>query len=246
MNFSKENKYQVYILMDPRTTTKENQIRYVGQTKQKLHKRLCQHITKTKSKSQKQRYVNFWIKELLCLGLEPLISCMALCSTRVTADKKEKYYIRQYKEQGYRLCNLTSGGGGHFEMSEETRRKIGAAHKKEKNHFYGKHHTSASKLKISLAKKGQTAWNKNIPAADAHMAIMRFYANETEAREKQILAVAKTFQFLDPYGVVTTITNLNKFCKENNLSVSAMNDLYHGVRHRKSHKGWRRLPPTLP
>jgi len=46
-------------------------------------------------------------------------------------------------------------------MSEETKRKMSEAHKGEKNHFYGKHHSEEAKRKISEAKKGMIAGEKH-------------------------------------------------------------------------------------
>lgn len=47
---------------------------------------------------------------------------------------------------------------------------------------------------------------------------------------------AKTYTFTNPNGVPTTITNLNRFCRDNNLNRAHMRSLHAG--RLKSHKGW--------
>ena len=49
---------------------------------------------------------------------------------------------------------------------------------------------------------------------------------------------AKSFQFINPDGVVVNVFNLNKFCRDNNLEVSNMHNLFTG--RIKSNKGWRK------
>lgn len=51
-------------------------------------------------------------------------------------------------------------------------------------------------------------------------------------------ANAREFKFLNPDGVVVTVFNLTKFCKENGLSVGAMGHVNKG--RNLQHKGWRK------
>lgn len=55
-------------------------------------------------------------------------------------------------------------------------------------------------------------------------------------------AWAMNWRFTSPSGDIVTIYNLSKFCRENNLSSTAMGMVSHGKR--ESHKGWTR-PKTL-
>lgn len=240
-----ETFYRVYILADPRRhIVRTKRIRYVGQTKQDLNKRLYQHIIKCDSPSQKQRYVNRWIRKLLDIGVKPKIYGGAKLTTRKKADEVERKYIQHLLKQGYRLTNLTSGGDGHFEMSEVTRKKMSDSHKGTKNHFYGRHHSEETKKKISEANKGKTSWLKGKKVNSkmlAHLKRIQPLTKSPKAKQKQIKAVSKTYKFLDPQGQEVEIVNLAKYCRENSLNVAAMNDLFHGVRHRKSYKGWRRI-----
>lgn len=47
---------------------------------------------------------------------------------------------------------------------------------------------------------------------------------------------AKTYKFVSPSGEVVEIFNLQKFCRDNNLTSANMNKVYKG--ERKQHKGW--------
>ena len=47
---------------------------------------------------------------------------------------------------------------------------------------------------------------------------------------------AKTYQFINPLGIVVEVFNLAKFCRDNELIHSCMSMLQSGKR--KSHKGW--------
>ena len=46
----------------------------------------------------------------------------------------------------------------------------------------------------------------------------------------------KTYRFIDPNGKEVTITNLKRFCEENNLNDGLMHSVYN--KRRISHKGW--------
>lgn len=62
----------------------------------------------------------------------------------------EVEWIRFYKDKGYDLYNLSSGGRG----------SKGISLKGSKNGMYGKHHSKHTKLLISQRNKGKPAWNK--------------------------------------------------------------------------------------
>ena len=64
------------------------------------------------------------------------------CESEKELNEREIYYIALYRMQNKAEYNITDGGGG-------TRGLFG-----EKNHFYGKTHTEATKKLISEMKKG--------------------------------------------------------------------------------------------
>lgn len=57
-----------------------------------------------------------------------------------------------------------------------------------------------------------------------------------ESRDRGILKISKKWTLINPSGEEMTIINLAKFCRENNLSRSAMGNVASGVA--KTHKGW--------
>jgi len=68
----------------------------------------------------------------------------------------ECWYIHQYKYLGpYNLTNITDGGEGLSNPSEEVRRKMSESHTGEKNPMYGKKLSEEARRKISEARKGK-------------------------------------------------------------------------------------------
>jgi len=77
--------------------------------------------------------------------------------------------IDLYRERGYKLANIGTGGAGAAGriVSEDTRRRIGLANSKtpkargESHGMYGKKHTQESLQKMSLARKGKYIGEKH-------------------------------------------------------------------------------------
>lgn len=95
---------QIYVLIDPRN----NDIRYVGKTNN-ITKRLVKHICE--SKISTKSYKKAWINQLLKLNLKPIIEVVDVISTDEW-EFWEQHYISLYKSWGFKLTNLTNGGGG--------------------------------------------------------------------------------------------------------------------------------------
>jgi hypothetical protein len=110
-------KYKIYTLNDPIT----NEIRYVGQTIQKLENRLKKHLN-AKDKS----YRTNWIKNLNNKKLSPTINLVIEADNKEETNKLEMYYINLYKEKGYNLVNMTKGGEGSigFKHKKSTKEKL--------------------------------------------------------------------------------------------------------------------------
>jgi hypothetical protein len=83
------------------------QIRYIGVTKYSLKKRLNEHLRENKSKTYKQK----WIKSLLNKGLKPNIVLICLTDESNWIEA-EKYYIKLFKTNGFKLTNTSEGGEG--------------------------------------------------------------------------------------------------------------------------------------
>lgn len=117
---------KIYVLKDPRN----DQIRYVGVTTQKLSQRLSQHINA--AKNNEQRHVCKWIKSLLKIDLKPIIEQIDEVSDN-NWEKWEIYYIAHYKEIGCNLTNIDKGGKGVItaeKRSKSSMERTAEAHKK--------------------------------------------------------------------------------------------------------------------
>lgn len=113
-------KTSIYVLLDPITELP----RYVGKS-DNPQKRFGSHLLE-KGFTRKIR----WIKKLQKIGLQPTLVVLEY----VDEDKweiAERRWIRLFKMVGVDLTNLTDGGDGLKNPSEETRKKIGDARKRD-------------------------------------------------------------------------------------------------------------------
>jgi hypothetical protein len=118
--------YCIYGLLDPDTL----ELRYIGKTKQP-EKRMKQHLYPNQLKTKTHR--NDWIKSLLQEGKKP--GFIILERNVVNSDEAEIRWIAEMRTMGARLVNGTNGGDGHkggAALSEETKKRIGDAHKGQK------------------------------------------------------------------------------------------------------------------
>jgi hypothetical protein len=99
-----------------------------------------------------------------CVSGKPEVKIWHQNLTWEQAQEHEKFWISIYGRRDLGtgvLVNLTDGGEGVANPSEETRQKISEANKGEKNPQYGKTHTKEHCKKISEANKGK-------PKSDEH------------------------------------------------------------------------------
>lgn len=138
-------KINIYTLSHPIT----NEIRYVGQTKHNLEKRLLGHL-----KSKDKTHRTYWIKSLINNGLKPKIELIE------TVDKEkgpnsEIFWITMFKSWGFKLCNLTDGGETsttrHIIRSKEWGKNISKG-KLKSNFKYNEE--SKQKMSESAKKRG--------------------------------------------------------------------------------------------
>ncbi len=109
---------KIYGLVDPRN----NEIRYVGQTKRALQVRLSRHLL---DKPKKNNYKYNWISSLKKEGLKPIIIELEICN-ETNWKEREAHWIQQFNN----LTNLTSGGDGMDFYPQEVRDKISMGNKK--------------------------------------------------------------------------------------------------------------------
>lgn len=71
--------------------------------------------------------------------------------------KYEQIIIKNFKDLGYELYNVTDGGKGKLgvKLSEETKQKLRVANSGENSHMWGKHLSEETKQKIREANSGE-------------------------------------------------------------------------------------------
>lgn len=107
---AKDIMVKIYVLKDPRN----NSVRYVGATVATLKKRLTGHIWDARHLTG-TRKIN-WIKQLLELGLKPIIELIEETEDWII---REKYWVAYYKQRT-ELVNATSGGEGVFRKDKNS------------------------------------------------------------------------------------------------------------------------------
>lgn len=95
---------KIYKLIDPR----DNSIKYIGQTVQKLSTRYKSHIYDSLILNEKYKKCT-WIRKLAKLNLLPIIELVEEID-KVDLNNRERYWIKYYKELGATLTNSTDGG----------------------------------------------------------------------------------------------------------------------------------------
>jgi len=154
--------YKIYALVDPRT----NEIRYIGQTKQNLNRRLTRHIIDA---NRKKTHKDCWIFNLKQKNVKPIIELIDEVNENDWSFW-EQHYISLYKYWGFDLTNHTIGGEGKpsypawnkgIKQFEDVKLKIS-------NTLKGKHCSINTEIKKGQRiskntefKKGQKPWNRN-------------------------------------------------------------------------------------
>lgn len=127
---------KIYELRDPRDISKSP--RYIGITIKELNSRLSRHLTKNSLKSK--TYKNRWITKLLKESVKPTIHLIEEVIGWSYACEVEKYWIKEFKNQGYKLTNSTEGGEGSvgIVVRKDTRKKLSKNSSGKNNAMYGK------------------------------------------------------------------------------------------------------------
>ena len=99
-----DRQVHIYTLSNPVT----GEVRYVGKTVKQLYSRLSSHINAApKSSTHSAR----WINGLLILGIKPEINLIESVNES-DWELNEAYWIEQFKQWGFNLTNICSGGIG--------------------------------------------------------------------------------------------------------------------------------------
>ena len=125
----------IYALIDPR----DNNVKYVGQTRFSLKKRYLEHLRNSKYDTTKNHNVYCWINELNAIQLQPIISEIEIVHIELL-NEREIFWINYY---GYQLKNMTCGGNGigfinKRPFSAKHRKNIGDSCRGSKHYKYGK------------------------------------------------------------------------------------------------------------
>ena len=108
--------YHLYILKDPNTY----EVRYVGMTTNPKT-RLSVHIRGSKYHTRNPKET--WIHGLLLNGQKPIMEVIETCQ-QGTWEVRERFWIDFYKQEGYDLTNLASGGYGQGDSKPKTKSRI--------------------------------------------------------------------------------------------------------------------------
>lgn len=111
----------IYAICDPIN----DEVIYIGNTFSLRH-RMYFHLNKNTQKTLSTP-ISKWLYDILNKGIKPKIKTIEICSKEDSYDR-EKYWIRQHKENGCMLLNVALGGKGASGvskvMSEESKNKI--------------------------------------------------------------------------------------------------------------------------
>ena len=124
---------------------------YVGQTRQKLNRRISQHKS-----SKRESGIDAAIRKYGWDG-NFTIEVLEVCPVEKLSER-EIFFIAELDCKAPKGYNLKDGGSG-TNPSEETRARISANHADfsgEKNPFYGKKHTKEECAIMSSSKKGKS------------------------------------------------------------------------------------------
>ena len=140
--------YNIYVLKCPIL----NVVRYVGQTKMKLTKRLNGHIYDAFGRNKKRlNHKDNWIRKLSINGYKPIIESIEELPIETDLNlilEREKFWISEYKSK-YDLLNSTDGGEYSINNKVVKTYMYGS-----ENPMFGKKHKHSSKKIMSVKKIG--------------------------------------------------------------------------------------------
>jgi hypothetical protein len=137
------------------------------------------------TRGHNRHHINI-LKKLTFFGLKIEVSIVADNLPEESANILEKMRIAMWRAAGVPLVNLTEGGEGLSNPSEETREKIGSHHKGN-SYAKGYTHTEEARAKISAAHKGRVlgeSARRNIGAAKVGNTFCLGRTHTQETRQK--------------------------------------------------------------
>ena len=168
----------LYELLDPSNF----EIRYVGKTLDPKT-RYRKHLTQ-----KNNSYKNKWLKSIH--PNKPIMRIIDFCKDS-EGNSREISVVKQYREKGIRLTNLTKGGDGG-------------------NTFEGRKHTEEAKRKISKANSGTTRYD----LADFNKKTKSKKVEQIDPETNKVIASFKTVVEASRTTGCSK-TNIAKFCNGN-------------------------------
>ena len=132
----------VYALVD---SVEPKKYRYIGISKYDTpEKRFKAHLNASKTERDLRLPVYKWIKSIVDSGGSVAYVLLDYAPSWEKACDLEAFYIKKYREENFKLLNLTDGGEGGFGYthSEETKEKIRSFWTKEKRDWQRKNTNS--------------------------------------------------------------------------------------------------------
>lgn len=158
---------------------------------------------------------------------------------------REQYYFDELKsynrEIGFNIASSAESPGSGHQHTPEARLKISIARAKQGNPWTGHQHKPETRIRISegLRHRPVSVETRAKMSAASKGNKNRFGYKETPETIARKIASShsKTYIVVSPNGTEMTITNMGKFCRENNLSRCHMSNVAAGKR--PHHKGWK-------
>lgn len=142
-------KYKIYALHE----INSNKYRYIGYTTNSLNHRLNQHIRRSKSGNEPNKYKANWINRCIKNNIKICVKLLDEFDTAEDMYNGEIYHIKQAKINGHTLTNMTDGGEKSGSPNDEVRKKIAnkaLGHKRN----VGRKHAPSHGQKVRIAKLG--------------------------------------------------------------------------------------------
>lgn len=200
---------------------------YVGQTHKTIEKRFLRHCQESRWRNIKKMPIVFAIKKY---GKEHfkihLLETLPENSSQQLIDERERDWglkLNCLSPKGYNL----KLGNGRGKLSEETKKKIS-------------HSNKGKIVSLETRKKSSDAHKGYIMPLETRKKISNFFKNKVPHKNTQIGASkknSKTYILQSPSGEITTISNMKKFCEQNELCRSSMSRLC--TEKIFSYRGWK-------
>lgn len=197
--------------------------KYVGQTSKTIEARFKKHCERAKSKLRKHMPIAMAIAKY---GKENFITeKLCECFSHEELNKKELEWatkLKTFSPYGYNL----KAGNGNGSMSNDTKMKIKLSNT-------GKKASLETRIKLSNSHKDFV-----VSEATKHKLseINKGKKGTDFCYQRASEVSSKTYLLYDPFGNLTTVHNMKKFCNKKNLSPSKMCEVVRGKK--LHHKGW--------